>query len=131
MEKILYSLSRARFRVSTCSNHAESMHGKLNKKVRDMNSKGFYDRFELIFESIQERIITRTKRRNLKEAIQRIKKVAKNYEALTGREFENPSEQKESKLQNIYSFLFDCDYPSINDVLNIHSYPFRIIYCIR
>ena len=116
---------RARFRVSTCSNHAESMHGKLNKKVRNINSKEFHDRFELIFESIEERIITSTKRRNLKEAIQRIKKVAKNYETLTRREFENPSEQKESKLQNFYSILYDCDFPSIKDVWTFTITPFE------
>ena len=110
---------RAKFGIATCSNHAESMHSKLNQKIRNLRNKSYYDRFEIVFESIIERFETATKRRNLSEAIKRVKYSVKDYQSTI------IEHVKPSKFHEFYSSLYHIDFPDITNIWQFKIIPFE------
>lgn len=118
---------RSRYRVSTCSNHSESTHSKLNKSVRNLRGSNYFEIFEIVFACIQKRFEKATKRRNLSEAIRRVRKSASEFEDSIRQQIEQASDNccSPTLRQIFYSSLYHCDFPNFVDVWRFKIVPFE------
>lgn len=111
--------------IATCSNHSESMHGKLNSKVRSLKNKNFVDRFDIVFKAITNRMTNSLKRKNLQKFINKLKDQIEEYKcAVLGDGIFK--EVLTIRFESFYSKLYGTEIPL--DPISIQNFkiqPFK------
>ena len=93
----------------TCTNHVESAHSHLNAEAS--NCRLYENRLKIIFDYIRDRIETFRHRRNLKDAINKLKRIATS-QGITN------MQECQCKANQFKSELYQVDFPCVHNVMS-------------